>query len=126
MGCNALAASELEYYGYRTSYKLAHQQDYRNLEPLSWYLEDYNLLQGSREEFYTAAVRRHLKASGIEVENSKGEWGLGQHEVNITYGQPVVTAWARLPPLRGASALCPPRPSCRRAWSDRARARRRL
>ena len=85
MGFDALAASELEYYAYRTSYKQAHQQDYRNLEPMSWYLEDYNLLQGTREEFYTAAVRKHLKASGIRVENSKGEWGLGQHEVNIRY-----------------------------------------
>jgi glutamine synthetase len=84
-GFDALAASELEYYAYRTSYRDAHARDYRDLQPMSWYLEDYNLLQGTREEFYTAAVRKHLKASGIEVENSKGEWGLGQHEVNIRY-----------------------------------------
>ena len=84
-GFSALAASELEYYGFRTTYRQASQQDYKQLEPLSWYLEDYNLLQGSREEFYTAAVRRHLKQSGIAVENSKGEWGLGQHEVNVGY-----------------------------------------
>jgi glutamine synthetase len=82
-GFSVKAASELEYYGFRTSYKHAAQQDYRNLEPLGWYLEDYNLLQGTREEFYTAAVRHHLKQSGIPVENSKGEWGLGQHEVNV-------------------------------------------
>ena len=31
------------------------------------------------------AVRRHLSASGIPVENSKGEWGRGQHEMNIRY-----------------------------------------
>lgn len=85
IGCDVLAASELEYYSYRNSYKQAHQQDYRDLEPMAWYLEDYNLLQGTREEFFTAAVRKHLKASGIGVENSKGEWGLGQHEVNIRY-----------------------------------------
>lgn len=86
MGFEAFAASELEYFLYRNSYRQAAQQDYRNLEPAGWYLEDYNLLQGSREEFYTAAVRRHLKQSGIPVENSKGEWGLGQHEVNVRYG----------------------------------------
>jgi glutamine synthetase len=85
LGFSALAASELEYYGFRTTYRQAFQQDYKQLEPLSWYLEDYNLLQGTREEFYTAAVRRHLKQSGIAVENSKGEWGLGQHEVNVGY-----------------------------------------
>jgi glutamine synthetase len=85
MGFEAHAASELEYYAYRTSYRQCHKQGYQDLEPMSWYLEDYNLLQGTREEFYTAVVRRHLNASGIAVENSKGEWGLGQHEVNIRY-----------------------------------------
>ena len=85
LGYEPYAASELEYYLFRTSYRQAHQQDYNNLEPVSWYLEDYNLLQGTREEFYTAAVRRHLRESGIAVENSKGEWGLGQHEVNVAY-----------------------------------------
>jgi glutamine synthetase len=87
MGYEAFAASELEYYGFRTPYRQANQQRYQDLEPMSWYLEDYNLLQGTREEFYTSAVRKHLKASGIAVENSKGEWGLGQHEVNIRYAR---------------------------------------
>lgn len=85
LGFAPLAASELEYYVYRTPYREAAKQGYRDLEPLGWYLEDYNLLQGTREEFYTAAVRRHLKQSGIRVESSKGEWGLGQHEVNVGY-----------------------------------------
>jgi glutamine synthetase len=86
-GYQAMAASELEYYVFKTSYRDAARQGYHNLEPLGWYLEDYNILQGTREEFYTGAVRRHLKASGIEVENSKGEWGMGQHEVNVRYAQ---------------------------------------
>ena len=86
MGYQPMAASELEYYVFKTSYRDAARQGYQGLEPLSWYLEDYNILQGTREEFYTAAVRRHLKASGIAVENSKGEWGLGQHEINVRYG----------------------------------------
>lgn len=85
-GYEALAATELEYYAFRTPYKQAAEQGYQKLEPLGWYLEDYHLLQGARSEFYTGAVRRHLKQSGIPVENSKGEWGLGQHEVNVRYG----------------------------------------
>ena len=87
MGYRAQAASELEYYVFKTTYRDAAKQGYQNLEPLGWYLEDYNILQGTREEFYSGAVRRHLKASGIEVENSKGEWGLGQHEINVRYGE---------------------------------------
>ena len=85
LGYQPFAASELEYFGYRNSYRQASQEGYRDLEPLGWYLEDYNLLQGTREEFFSAAVRRHLKQSGIVVENSKGEWGLGQHEINVRY-----------------------------------------
>jgi glutamine synthetase len=85
LGYQPFAASELEYYVFRNSYRDAAKQGYQNMEPLGWYLEDYNILQGTREEFYTAEVRRHLKASGIEVENSKGEWGLGQHEINVKY-----------------------------------------
>src|SRR3954452_4455118 len=84
-GFSPFAASELEYYLFRTSYREAAQKRYESLEPIGWYLEDYNLLQGTREEFFTAAARRHLKESGIAVESSKGEWGLGQHEINLLY-----------------------------------------
>ena len=84
-GFTAMAASELEYYIYEDSYRAAAEKKYSDLQPASWYLEDYHLLQGSREEKFTALARRHLKKSGIPVENSKGEWGLGQHELNIRY-----------------------------------------
>lgn len=85
LGYQVNAASELEYYIYQDSYRGAHDSGYADLQPLGWYLEDYHLLQGTREEPFTAAARRHLKRSGIPVENSKGEWGLGQHELNIRY-----------------------------------------
>lgn len=92
MGYEPLAASELEYYVFKTTYRDANRQGYQSLEPLGWYLEDYNLLQGAREEFYTAQVRRHLSESGIAVENSKGEWGLGQHEINVRYNDVLTMA----------------------------------
>ncbi|MBI2687057.1 MAG: glutamine synthetase [Acidobacteria bacterium] len=85
LGFEALGASELEYFAYRNTYKSAAKKGYAKLEPMGWYLEDYNLLQGTRQEFYTREVRRHLRASGFAVESSKGEWGLGQHEVNVKY-----------------------------------------
>lgn len=87
LGYSAFAASELEYYVFQQSYRQAMEQDYRNLQPAGWYLEDYHILQGTRTEAYTAAVRRHLKHSGVPVENSKGEWGLGQHELNVRYAE---------------------------------------
>jgi len=85
MGYTAKAASELEYFLYETSYREAAEHRYQSLTPAGWYVEDYHLLQGTREEHYNGAVRRHLSRSGIPVENSKGEWGRGQHEMNIRY-----------------------------------------
>lgn len=86
-GFTAFAASELEYYLFTHSYREATAQGFSDLEPAGWYLEDYHILQGTRTEAYTAAVRRHLKRSGVPVENSKGEWGLGQHELNVRYAE---------------------------------------
>lgn len=85
MGLTAMAASELEYYLLRTSYRDAAAMGYKGIQPAGWYREDYHILQGTREEPFNGAVRRHLRDSGIPVENSKGEWGLGQHELNIRY-----------------------------------------
>ncbi|MEK7285959.1 MAG: glutamine synthetase family protein [Nitrospirota bacterium] len=84
-GLTAMAASELEYYLFKNSYRDAAAKAYGGLTPAGWYLEDYHLLQGSRNENYHGAARRHLRLSGILVESSKGEWGLGQHELNVRY-----------------------------------------
>ena len=87
LGYTAYAASELEHYLFRTSYRDAHARGYRDLEAAGWYLEDYHILQGTRTESFHAAARRHLKRSGIPVETSKGEWGEGQHELNVRYAE---------------------------------------
>jgi glutamine synthetase len=84
-GFTAKGASELEYYIYDDSYREAAEKKYSDLNPAGWYVEDYHLLQGAREERYNGPVRRHLADSGVPVENSKGEWGRGQHEMNIRY-----------------------------------------
>ncbi len=86
-GFTAFAATELEHYLFRTSYRDAAREDFRNLEPAGWYLEDYHILQGTRTESFHAAARRHLKLSGVPVETSKGEWGRGQHELNIRFAE---------------------------------------
>ncbi len=85
MGFQAMAGSELEYYSFNQSYRQAAAAGYASLEPAGWYLEDYHVLQGTREEALNGAVRRHLTQSGIPVECSKGEWGKGQHELNLRY-----------------------------------------
>ena len=86
-GHDVFAASELEYYMFEDTYREAHEKGYADLRPTGWYLEDYHMLQGTRVEKLNQAVRRNLKRSGVPVENSKGEWGLGQHELNIRYAE---------------------------------------
>ncbi len=87
LGFEACAGSELEYYLFTQSYRDAMRARYAEevLEPAGWYIEDYHALQGTREEPFHAAVRRHLRQAGIPVECTKGEWGKGQHELNVRY-----------------------------------------
>jgi glutamine synthetase len=85
LGYQPMAGSELEYYIFNNSYRQAAAAAYHGLESAGWYLEDYHVLQGTREEKLNGAVRRHLAQSGIPVECSKGEWGKGQHELNVRY-----------------------------------------
>ncbi|MCA9039886.1 MAG: glutamine synthetase [Planctomycetaceae bacterium] len=84
-GFNAKAGSELEYYLFDNSYREAHEKNFQNLQPAGWYIEDYHMLQGAREESFNGAVRRYLSQSGVVVESTKGEWGTGQHELNVKY-----------------------------------------
>ena len=86
-GFKVMAGSELEYYVYQHSYRDAQDKGYAGLRPAGGYLEDYHMLQGTRMEPFHGAARRALAASGVPVETSKGEWGLGQHELNIRYAE---------------------------------------
>ena len=92
LGFGTYAASELEHYLFRSSYAAVAQGGLRDLTPAGSYREDYHLLQGARTEDFHGAVRRHLKDSGVPVENSKGEWGRGQHEVNVRYAESLTMA----------------------------------
>jgi len=84
-GYRAKGASEIEYFIFKESYESAREKGYEDLETFGWYVEDYHMLQGTKEEGLNAAVRKHMTNSGIPVEFSKGEWGPGQHELNLRY-----------------------------------------
>jgi glutamine synthetase len=87
LGFTAMAGSELEYYLFQNTYRDVAGKPLASLTPAGWYLEDYHMLQGTRQESFHGAARRALAASGVPVENSKGEWGKGQHELNIRYAE---------------------------------------
>jgi glutamine synthetase len=81
----AFCASELEFYLFDETYRSAAAKRYSNLETAGSYIEDYHILQTSKEEGVMRAIRRGLEGAAIPVENSKGEWGPGQEEINVRY-----------------------------------------
>ncbi len=85
LGYTANFASELEFYLFDEDYRSAWNKGYKNLQTAGYYIEDYHIFQTTKEEDVMRAVRRELTASGIPVENSKGEWGPGQEEINVRY-----------------------------------------
>jgi glutamine synthetase len=87
LGFTAMGASELELYVFRDSYERVAQKGYINLEPIGRVIEDYHILQGTKEEFVIGEIRRHLERSGVPVESSKGEWGPGQQEIGLRYAE---------------------------------------
>ena len=87
LGYTVNAASELEFFLLRDTYEQARAKNFEDLEMFGWYVEDYHVLQATREEPVVGAIRRAMDASAIPVEFSKGEWGPGQHEINLRYAE---------------------------------------
>jgi glutamine synthetase len=78
-------ATELEFFLFTEDYRTAWTQRYRGLNPLSYYRSDYHILQSTKDEWLVQRLRDAMNRAGIEIEFSKSEWGLGQHEVNLRY-----------------------------------------
>jgi glutamine synthetase len=86
-GFTPMAASELELYVFNESYESAAKKGFIELETIGRYIEDYHILQGTKEEFLISDIRSHLERSGVPVESSKGEWGPGQQEIGLRYAE---------------------------------------
>ncbi len=84
-GYMPMGASELEFFVLRETFESAHAKGFDKLATAGWYIEDYHTLQGFKVEPLVGAIRRLVAASGVPVESSKGEWGPGQHELNLQY-----------------------------------------
>lgn len=84
-GYACMFGSELEFFLFRDSFEEAADRGYRDLAPHSAVIEDYHVLQTSREEYLVRAIRNGMDGAGVPVEFSKGEAGRGQHEINLVY-----------------------------------------
>jgi glutamine synthetase len=86
-GMSALFASELEFYLFDEDYETIRRKRYHDLATAGRYIQDYHVFQTTKEEDVMRAIRLGLNGAGIPVENSKGEWGPGQEEINIRYAE---------------------------------------
>jgi glutamine synthetase len=85
MGYRPKMASEIEFFLFEQTYADAHASGYAQLKPAANWVEDYHVLQTTRDEPVIGAIRRNLEEAGVPVEFSKGEAGKGQHEINLDY-----------------------------------------
>jgi glutamine synthetase len=92
MGYTANAATELEFYLFDEDYRTIAQKGHASARTSGDYIQDYHIFQTTKEEGVMRALRKHLQASGIPVESSKGEWGPGQEEINVKYSDALTMA----------------------------------
>ncbi len=91
-GYRVMFASELEFFMFRESLDEAAAKGFANLTPHSNVVEDYHILQTTRDEYVIRDIRNGMDGAGVPVEFSKGEAGRGQHEINLVYASPVEMA----------------------------------
>lgn len=84
-GFTVKIGAELEFFLFKDSYAEAADKRYHGLVPHSDVVEDYHILQTTRDEYVIRDIRNGLQAAGVPVEFSKGEAGRGQHEINLVY-----------------------------------------
>lgn len=85
LGLTVKIGAELEFFLFKDTYAEARQKDYKGLTPHSDWIEDYHILQTTRDEHVIRQIRNGMDAAGVPVEFSKGEAGYGQHEINLVY-----------------------------------------
>lgn len=86
-GYLAYFASELEFYLFSETYDTARTKRWHELQTASPYIGDYLIGITTKEEGYMRRLRNEMNAAGIPIENSKGEWGPGQEEINVRYAE---------------------------------------
>lgn len=90
-GMGAVAATELEFIAFDTSYRDAWKARYRDLTPATDYNIDYAMLASTRMEPLLRDIRVGMEGAGMYCEGVKGECNLGQQEIGFRYDDALVT-----------------------------------
>ena len=85
LGVTLQAATEVEFHLFDESYETAWHDGYRTLTPSSRYHAAYDALAALKSEGFVEQVIRQMNEAGVEIEGYAGEYGLGQHEINLKH-----------------------------------------
>lgn len=91
-GYEPLTASELEFYLFADTYASARSRRYHDLATRGSYSQDYHILRTTQDEWLIGQIRDGMDGAGVPVESSKGEWGPGQHEINLCHAPAIEMA----------------------------------
>jgi glutamine synthetase len=86
-GYTVKAGAELEFFLFKESFEEAAAKGYRDLTPDSNTIQDYHILQTTKDEHIIRAIRNGMDEAGVPIECSKGEAGFAQHEINLRYAE---------------------------------------
>jgi glutamine synthetase len=84
-GYRVMCGSELEFFLFKDSYEEAAAKGYKDLVPHADVIQDYHILQTTKDEYLIRQIRNGMQGAAVPVEFSKGEFGKGQHEINLVY-----------------------------------------
>jgi glutamine synthetase len=98
--------SEIEFYLFKDGFDEARRRAYKQMQPQSEYIQDYHILQTTKDEWIIRQIRRGMDAAGIPVEFSKGEFGRGQNEINLRYADPLEMADRHTLYKNGVKEIC--------------------
>ena len=87
LGFTVKCGAELEFFLFKESYEVAAAKGYRDLTPDSNTIQDYHILQTTKDEHLIRAIRNGMEGAGVPIECSKGEAGFAQHEINLRYAE---------------------------------------
>jgi len=88
-GLRASVGTELEFSLFRESPRECETKSFEALTPTTSKPADYLLAEGDEFEPLFGELRKVLETSGLRMEASQMEWGLGQWETTLRHGDPV-------------------------------------
>ncbi|MDP9224921.1 MAG: glutamine synthetase family protein [Actinomycetota bacterium] len=105
-GYTMMAASEVEFYLFKDPFDDARVRGYRDIRPHAEYIQDYHILQTTKDEWIIRQIRNGMDAARVPIEFSKGEFGRGQNEINVVYADPIETADRHSIYKNGVKEIC--------------------